>query len=279
MTGNAGFVENPTMRLLCAHVLTSGFLTDADVVQGVEKLASRPPSTKEHAAALDMVHPFDGKKSNPLAPMFSVFHTKGWKRTLAANLVVALVKACGLEDDLPPAVRASLANIHSVLRPVRHLREAVERSRAITISATIFRRPVNAFNHLHQLRLLGIEGDQGADQHVEAMDKNQLMQIFKIGPTEALAAKNLAFHTTPYMTSTLARLVGDFGMHNRWGPVHHAALASELLCTGRGPRGYNAVWTKATTNTADTLNLMADRIDKNWRGVHKACRKTMTVEA
>ena len=98
---NAGFVENPTMRLLCAHVLTSGFLTDADVVQGVEKLASRPPSTKEHAAALDMVHPFDGKKSNPLAPMFSVFHTKGWKRTLAANLVVALVKACGLEDDLP----------------------------------------------------------------------------------------------------------------------------------------------------------------------------------
>ena len=279
MTGNAGFVENPTMRLLCAHVLTSGFLTDADVVQGVEKLASRPPSTKEHAAALDMVHPFDGKKSNPLAPMFSVFHTKGWKRTLAANLVVALVKECGLKDDLPPAGVASLANIHSVLRPVRHLREAVERSRAITISATIFRRPVNAFNHLHQLRLLGIEGDQGADQHVEAMDNNQLMQIFEIGPTEALAAKNLAFHTTPYMTSTLARLVGDFGMHNRWGPVHHAALASELLCTGRGPRGYNAVWTKATTNTADTLNLMADRIDKNWRGAHKACRKTMTVEA
>ena len=111
----------------------------------------------------------------------------------------------------------------------------MERSRTITISATILRRPVNAFNHLHQLRLLGIEGDQGADQHVEAMDKNQLMQIFKIGPTEALAAKNLAFHTTPYMTSTLARLVGDFGMHNRWGPVHHAALASELLCTGRGP--------------------------------------------
>ena len=40
MTGNAGFVENPTMRLLCAHVLTSGFLTDADVVQGVEKLVA-----------------------------------------------------------------------------------------------------------------------------------------------------------------------------------------------------------------------------------------------
>ena len=62
MTGNAGFVDNPTMRLLCAHVLTSGFLTDADVVQGVEKLASRPPTTNEHAAALEMVHPFDFKK-------------------------------------------------------------------------------------------------------------------------------------------------------------------------------------------------------------------------
>ena len=187
------------------------------------------------------------------------------------------VLAHGLEDDLLPAVRASLADIHSVLRPVRHLREAVERSIAITIGATIFRRPVHAFNHLHQLRLLGIEGDQGADQHVEAMDKNQVMQIFKIGPTEALAAKNLA--TTQYMASTLARLVADFGMHNRWGPVHHAALASELLCTGCGPRGYNAVWAKATTNTADSLNLMADRIDKNRRGARKACRKTMTVEA
>ena len=151
-------------------------------------------------------------------------------------------RICGVEDDLPDAVHQSLATVHSVLRPVSNIREAVERSQVITVSSTAFRKPVNAFNHLHQLRLLGIEGDQGADQHVEAMDKNQLMQIFKIGPTEALAAKNLAFHTTPYMTSTLARLVGDFGMHNRWGPVHHAALASELLCTGRWPRGSDTTW-------------------------------------
>ena len=185
MTGSSGFVENPTMRLLCTHVLTAGFLTDADTVQGVEKLASRPPSTEEHKEPLDMVHAYSScKKSNPLAPAFSIFHTKGWKRTVAANLVVALVQICGLEDDLPDPVRHSLATIHSVVRPVRNIREAVERSRVITVSATAFRRPVNAFNHLHQLRLLGIEGDKGADQHVEQMDKNQLMQIFKMGPTE-----------------------------------------------------------------------------------------------
>ena len=225
-----------------------------------------------------MVHPCDDKKTNPLAPAFSVFHTKGWKRTTAANLVVAMIQDCGIEDLIPDAVRCSLATVHSVLRPVSSIREAIERSHVITVSSTALRRPVNAFNHLHQLRLLGIEGDKGADQHVEAMDKNQIMQIFKTGPTEALAAKNLAFHTTPYMTNTLGKLVQEFGMHNRWGPVHHAALASELLCTGGGPRGYGPTWSQVTTNTSDSINLLADRIDKAWRGSPKGCRKTLTVE-
>ena len=198
---------------------------------------------------------------------------------MAANLVVALVQACGLEDDIPDAVRHSLATVHSVLRPVSNLREAVERSHVITVSATSFRRPVNAFNHLHQLQLLRVEGDKGADQHVEELDKNQIMQIFKTGPTEALAAKNLAFHTTAHMAKRLGKLVEEFGMHNRWGPVHHAALASELLCTGKGPRGYGKTWSQATTNSDASLNLLADRVDRDWRSVAKVCRKTLTVEA
>ena len=48
MTGSSVFVENPTMRMLCTHVFTAGFLTDADTVQGVGKLASRPQSTEGH---------------------------------------------------------------------------------------------------------------------------------------------------------------------------------------------------------------------------------------
>ena len=93
------------------------------------------------------------------------------------------------------------------------------------------------------------------------------------------AAKNLAFHTTPYMTKKLGRLAEDFGMHNRWGPVQHAALASELLCTGRGPSGFNKTWAQVTTNTAETLNLMADRIDNDWRTKPKGCRRALSVEA
>ena len=104
------------------------------------------------------------------------------------------------------------------------------------------------------------------------------MQIFRTGPTEALAAKNLAFHTTPYMANKLSKLVEDFGMHNRWGPVQHVALASELLCTGCGPRGYAGTWSQVTTNSSESVNLLADRIDKAWRGSPKACRKTLTVE-
>ena len=51
MSGNAGLVETPAMRTLLLQVLDKGFLTDSDLQQGVEKLASRPMTTTEHPGA------------------------------------------------------------------------------------------------------------------------------------------------------------------------------------------------------------------------------------
>ena len=117
------------MRTLVLEVLDNGFLTDSDTQQGVEKLASRPMTTTEHPEATTLVMGYGGRRSNPLAKAFSIFHTKGWKRTIAAHLAVALVQECGLEAELSDAARASFATIHTVLRPVKDLREAAERSR------------------------------------------------------------------------------------------------------------------------------------------------------
>ena len=117
MSGNAGLVEAPTMRTLVLQVLDKGFLTDSDTQQGVEKLASRPMTTTEHPEATALVMEYGDRRSNPLAKAFSIFHTKGWKRTIAANLAVALVQECGLEAELSDSMRASFATIHTVLRP------------------------------------------------------------------------------------------------------------------------------------------------------------------
>ena len=68
-------------------------------------------------------------------------------------------------------------------------------------------------------------------------------------------------------------------MHNRYGPLQHAALASRLLCTGGVVVGLNKTWTDALTNTDEVVNLLADRIDRAWRPAPKGFRKTLTLEA
>ena len=183
------------MRTLVLQVLDKGFLTDSDLQKGVEKLASRPMTTTEHPEAAALVMDYGDRRSNPFAKAFSIVHTKRWTRTIAAHLVVAFVQECGLEAELSDSMRASFATIHTVLRPVRDLRESVERSRQITTSSTSTRRPVNCFNHLHQLRLLRIEGAMVVDGLVSDWNQKQIQNLFKIGPAEAAAAKHLAFET------------------------------------------------------------------------------------
>ena len=115
MSGNVGLVEAPTMHTLVLQVLDKGCLTDSDRQQGVEKLASRPMTTTEHPEAAALVMDYGDRRSNPLAKAFSIFN-KGWGRTIAAHLAVALVQECGLEAELSDVARASIATIHTLLR-------------------------------------------------------------------------------------------------------------------------------------------------------------------
>ena len=76
----------------------------------------------------------------------------------------------------------------------------------------------------------------------------------------------------------LAKIAEDFGMHNRYGPLNHTALASRLLCTGGQASGLKASWAVALTNTGETVNFLADRIDHAWRLAPEVFRKQPTLD-
>ena len=118
----------------------------------------------------------------------------------------------------------------------------------------------------------------GVDSLVSDWNQKQIQNVFKIGPAEAAAANNLVFETTGCMAAKLAKLAEDFGMHNRYGPLNHTALASRLLCTGGQVSGLKAPCAVAITNTDETVNFLADRIDRAWRSTPKGFRKQLSLE-
>ena len=118
----------------------------------------------------------------------------------------------------------------------------------------------------------------GAESFTNDWNQKQIQTVFRIGPIEAAAAQNLAFHTAPYMAEKLAKLAQDFGMHNRYGPLSHMALASRLLRTGGQVKGLTASWAAALTNTDETVNFLADRIDHAWRSTPRGFRQQLTLE-
>ena len=146
------------MRTLVTSILERGLLTNAMKEQGVEMLASRPIIDADDTAATAYAMTY-GRKIL-LANACSILHTKGRKRTVAANIAIAVVQAASLESEFADAWRASFATIHCLLRPVKGLRESVDRARYITVQSTETRRPVNCFNHIHHLRLIQTYGSQ-----------------------------------------------------------------------------------------------------------------------
>ena len=118
----------------------------------------------------------------------------------------------------------------------------------------------------------------GVDSLVSDWNQQQIQNVFKIGPAEAASAHNLALETTGYMAVKLAKLAEDFGMHDRYWPLNHTALASRLLCTGGSVRGLKASRAVALTNTGETVNCLADRIDHAWRSAPKGFRKQLLLE-
>lgn len=323
--GASGMIEAPVARTLIGSILCEGFCTDASSVQGTEMMAGMPPNPKlTEAWSWQCPHVVNGKLA---APLFSIFHVKGWKRAVAAATVATL--AMKLEAELPSHVAASFATVHVLLKRPKSIRESIEAGRQITMISAATRMRPNCFNYVHQLMLLRSEGSADWQAEVAAWNKKKVMeapagmtnefgcrpsfgicfpfvwallglgrnftprrrrrrkripysppclQVLHISPAEAEAAKNLVVNVPDGVRSILQRLAENFGFSGKYAPLTHAALASDMLCLSQGPKAKNQTWTNALKNDEETLKLLAERIDGDWRKAPKVIRKTLTPE-
>ena len=166
-----GLIEAPVAHTLMRSIVSQGFCTAALPFQGTAIMAGRPPNQKlTDACAWQAPYVVHGKS---VAPLFSIFHVKGWRRAVAAATVATLAMqgdALTL-DSLPPHVAVSLTTAHVLLKFPASLRESIDAGRRITMTSAATRLRPNCFNHMHQLMLLRLEG--GGDCHVEARQWNK----------------------------------------------------------------------------------------------------------
>jgi hypothetical protein len=171
-SGASGMIEAPVARNLIGAILMNGFCTDANSMQGVEMIAGKPPNPRlTDACAWKTPYSVHGKS---VAPLFSIFHVKGWKRAVAAATVATLVMQ--LELTLPDRMIVNLATVHVLLKRPTSLRNSIEESRRITVTCASTRLRPNCFNYVHQLMLLRLEGGSDTATEVMRWNKRNIME-------------------------------------------------------------------------------------------------------
>ena len=61
----------------------------------------------------------------------------------------------------------------------------------------------------------------------------------------------------------------------RKGPLTNEALALESICVGKGPRFQNSAWQRDCTVDAEILELLAERIVRDWRSTAPSMRRAI----
>ena len=275
-SGNSGMMVNDDAETLVQLICVYGFRTEADKMIGVEMLAGKT-ADPSFTVAFNMITPHE-KKTN-LAQVHSVWHVKGWKRSIAALVVATVVAEAGLAPamhELDPEVMLSFCTVHTIFERFDDALAAIWASRSITMASTTTRRTPNCFNHLHQLRKVEILGRDAGTDLTDWGRKSGIMKAFNIGPMEAAAALNLAKHVPLAFVERLQQLVQKYGFWR--GPVTHAALAQDCICLGKGPSMTSQKWTDDLKNDEYSLLLLAKRIELDWESTPKTMRKSLTPQ-
>ena len=113
-SGNSGMMVNDDAETLVQLICVYGFRTEADKMIGVEMLAGKT-ADPSFTAAFNMITPYE-KKTN-LAQVHSVWHVKGWKRSIAALVVATVVAEAGLAPAMherDPEVMLSFCTVHTI---------------------------------------------------------------------------------------------------------------------------------------------------------------------
>lgn len=268
-------VAAPLFELMTVY----GFRTDTTKLQSVEKLAGRCADAARVDAAMLILPLTTTPATRSLAPIASILHVKGWKRAVAAQVIATILMQEGeavramQHDD--PEIFTTFCTAHSVLVNYSNTEDSIYASRALTMQSTSVRQAPNCFNYVHQIKLLlrTTAGDDAGKSMTKWSEKQGAMKAFAIGNVEAQASINLATKVTPQFHDALRELVETWGM--RKGPLTNEALALESICVGKGPRFQNSAWQRDCTVDAEILELLAERIKRDWCSTAPSMRRAI----
>ena len=135
-----------------------GFRTDTTKFQSAEKLAGRcADAACMDAAMLSLPLPTTPATLS-LAPIASIWHVKGWKRAVVAQVIATVLMQEGeavramQHDD--PEIFTTFCTVHSVLVNYSNTEDHIYVSRALATQSTSVRQAPNCFNYVHQIKLL-----------------------------------------------------------------------------------------------------------------------------
>lgn len=139
------------------------------------------------------------------------------------------------------------------------------------MASTLTRAKPNCFVHLHmankKLRL-----GQRRDEILHQWQSPKLVKALGMGDAEAGAVVNLLCHMSKSALDTLSGAAARFGMVK--GPVSHAGLASHAFRLGFRPDVVSPEWASHLTNTEAVINLMCERLVKDFAELPPSLRKS-----
>ena len=249
--------------------MLTGFLTDADLVPGVEKL-----TVELGQLCPDMYPPVpfaDGLAS-------SIGYIKGWARSVCLLFVLDSIVLLNLLDGAKSRDHffRTLCVVHGIFTAYQSVADRVAASREMTLSSVMTRRRPNAFTWMFQIqKVISSGGAEDASTAVMSWSRSSAVaSVLSISTDEAKTALNLLSGTTPEFRDQLKMLAEEYGM-SRGSPLSHQALSSHLVVLNKGPSHSTTAWDAGLKNTAHTLRLMGLRYRRDWETTPRSMRKTV----
>ena len=166
LAGNSGFMEVERFLTLLRLTLVNGLETDV-TIPGTELPILEKPLEALHAGKWCDVPGYKVGAGQ-------IWHVKGWKRLLAANFAVLLLRETNLINDYINAAEPEV--IHNfkfaygkILDTAGDYTKSVMTNREATLKSTQVRQKPNCFNNSHQLDKMILIMQQGGEHDSEAL--------------------------------------------------------------------------------------------------------------
>ena len=273
LAGNSGFLENEQFLMLLRLTLVNGLETDVTIPGTELPILERPPEAL-HAGKWCQVPGYSVGAGQ-------IWHVKGWKRLLAANYAVLVLRETNLINDyLTVAEPAVVHNFKfaygTVIDTAGDYTKSVKTNRGATMKRWQVRQKPNCFNNCHQLdkmvQLMKQRGEHDAEQLTNAFLKNLTAHKISnmLGMTVGEAAATETLIMMPERTKIF--LKGVAAKHSMFkGPFSHNGIASYAFRIGYQPECAED-WDM--TNTERTIHNIALHTYNRWLEAPPGMRKS-----